>query len=218
MRLYNPMRIVLLAGAIMTCAATCHPQQKDVLGWEDSRWGMSETRLVNTLGARLTKLPKPQSFLDLHVDHVIALELQGEQFTVFFQMENRTNTLSQVLVRLDEMETRQPREDLFTKLEFWLTKQYGPATSRSNERDSRSAIKSLALNRTWKFLTTTVELAYEWDNQIYASLLTVRYFPTNGAAIDQRRITTRWTGAAGACFASGVTRRRLNEIAPPGQL
>jgi hypothetical protein len=36
--------------------------------------------------------------------------------------------------------------------------------------------------------------------------------------IDDRRTTTRWTGAAGACFASGLVRRRLNEIAPPGQL
>jgi hypothetical protein len=31
-------------------------------------------------------------------------------------------------------------------------------------------------------------------------------------------ITNRWTGAAGACFASSLVRRRLNEIAPPGQL
>jgi len=28
----------------------------------------------------------------------------------------------------------------------------------------------------------------------------------------------RWTRAAGACFASSVVRRRLNEFAPPGQL
>jgi hypothetical protein len=33
-----------------------------------------------------------------------------------------------------------------------------------------------------------------------------------------RHPTTRWTGAAGACFASNLMRRRLNEIAPPGQL
>ena len=29
---------------------------------------------------------------------------------------------------------------------------------------------------------------------------------------------SRWTGAAGACFASSVARRRWDEIAPPGQL
>ena len=31
-------------------------------------------------------------------------------------------------------------------------------------------------------------------------------------------ITTRWTGAAVACFASNLVRGRLREIAPPGQL
>lgn len=30
--------------------------------------------------------------------------------------------------------------------------------------------------------------------------------------------TTRWTGAAVACFASNLVRRRVREIAPPGQL
>src|ERR1700730_13765150 len=33
-----------------------------------------------------------------------------------------------------------------------------------------------------------------------------------------RRRTNRWTGAAGACFASNLVGRRLNEIAPAGQL
>jgi hypothetical protein len=32
------------------------------------------------------------------------------------------------------------------------------------------------------------------------------------------RRTTRWTGAAVACFASSLVRRSLNEVAPPGQL
>ena len=35
---------------------------------------------------------------------------------------------------------------------------------------------------------------------------------------NRTRPTNRWTGAAGACFASNLARRRLNEIAPPGQL
>jgi len=36
--------------------------------------------------------------------------------------------------------------------------------------------------------------------------------------VSGRGITTRWTGAAGACFASNLVRRRLKGIAPPGQL
>ena len=38
--------------------------------------------------------------------------------------------------------------------------------------------KFIHLRRSWRFKTTTIELAYGWDSQIDASLLTVRYFPT----------------------------------------
>ena len=41
--------------------------------------------------------------------------------------------------------------------------------------------------------------------------------PSRRAKISTRR-TNRWTGAAGACFASNLVRRRLRENAPPGQL
>ena len=36
--------------------------------------------------------------------------------------------------------------------------------------------------------------------------------------VRHRRITTRWTAAAGACFASNLVRRWLRECAPPGEL
>ena len=191
MRLLFSMKAALLAAALLLSGVTCRAQQRDVLGWENSRWGMSETNLVNTFGSRLTKLPEPKSFLNLDTNHVATLELAGEPFTVFFQMNKRTNTLSQVLVRLNEMESRLPREELFNKLDSQLTRQYGSATSRSNERNFISTIKSVYLSRTWKFPTTTLELYYGWDSQIYASLLTIRYFPTDAARINERRITNR---------------------------
>ena len=203
MRLPIPMNRILLTGALVLFAVPSSAQQKDVLGWEDSRWGMSERNLITAFGSRLTKLSEPMSFLDLHADYIVAaLEIQGQRFTVFFQMDNRTNRLSQVLVRLNEMEARLPREELFSKLDSQLTQQYGPATSRSDERDFKSTIKSVCLNRTWKFSTTTVELYYGWDSQINASLLTIRYFPTDVARINERRITNRWTRAESAGLSS----------------
>jgi hypothetical protein len=209
MRLLFSMKAILLAAALLLSGVTCRAQQQDVLGWENSRWGMSETNLVTTFGSRLTKLPEPKSFLDLHTNHVATLKLAGEPFTVFFQMDNRTNSLSQVLLRLNEMESRVPREELFNKLDSQFTRQYGSRTSRSDERDFKSTIKSVYLSRTWKFPTTTVELYYGWDSQIYASLLTIRYFPTDAARVNERRITNRWTRAAVACFSTCSLRPRV---------
>jgi len=191
MRLLFSMKAILLAAVFLLSRLMCPAQKQDLLGWENSRWGMSETDLVATLGSRLRKLPEPQSFLDLHANHVATFELAGEPFTVFFQMNNRTNTLSQVLVRLNEMESRLPREELFNKLDSQLMRQYGSATLRSDERDFKSTIKSVYLTHTWKFQTTTVELHYGWDSQIYASLLTISYFPAEPTCINERRITIR---------------------------
>ena len=50
--------------------------------------------------------------------------------------------------------------------------------------------KGVDLSRAWKFTTTTIELNYGWDNQIYASTLTIRYFPTKIGKQEGRRLTT----------------------------
>jgi ACT domain-containing protein len=56
--------------------------------------------------ARLQKLSKRQAFYKWHTDYVIPVELAGESYTVFFQMADDTDKLSQVLVRLNEMKSR----------------------------------------------------------------------------------------------------------------
>jgi len=194
------MKAILLAAALLLSGVNCRAQQQDVLGWENSRWGMSETNLVTTFGSRLTKLPEPKSFLDLHTNNVATLGLAGEPFTVFFQMDNRMNTLSQVLVRLNEMESHVPLEELFNKLDSPLTRQYGSATLRSDERDFKSTIKSVYLSHTWKFPTTTVELHYGWDSQIYASLLTISYFPTEATRIKRTTHNKSLDASGGGVF------------------
>jgi hypothetical protein len=160
-------------------ASICYSQPKDVAGWETARWGMFNQELVAAFGTRLQKLPKRMTFLNWHADYVLSREIGGRAYTVFFQMANDTNKLSQVLVRLDEMESHTPREDIFNVLSSSLARDYGKPTANSNDRYRFGAgFKGMALSRTWRFPTTTVELAYGWDDQIFASTLTIRYFPT----------------------------------------
>ena len=152
-----------------------YSQAKDVLGWENSRWGMSDKDLVAAFGSRLQKLPKREAFLKWHTDYVISTQSGGVVYTVFFQMADDTNRLSQVLVRLNEMESKTSREDVFKLLASSLGHDYGEPTAQTNERYRfLSKFNGMALSRTWKFPTTTMELAYDWDDQIYASTLTIR--------------------------------------------
>ncbi len=173
-------RILSLLGLLFLLSAPGFTQPKDVLGWQDARWGMSEKDIISVFGLKAKKLPERQLFLGRYVDYAIPeFVIAGKMFTVFFQMDNDSNKLSQVLVRFNEMKSRTSREDIFNRLVSSLAREYGAPSVKSDERQSFLVkFNRIRLNRTWKFPTTTVELNYGWDSQIYASLLTIRYFPT----------------------------------------
>ncbi|MDQ3819427.1 MAG: hypothetical protein M3362_17360, partial [Acidobacteriota bacterium] len=176
---------------VLVLGTGCYAKPKDVLGWRDARWGMSEQDIVRAFSPKLKKLSKKEVFLGLHVDYVIPdFGLEGELFTVFFQMGDATNKLSQILIRLNEQESKVPREQIFNRLESLLIREYGPPNYTKDERYSYE-FKGIDLSRRWKFPTTTIELSYGWDNQINASLLTIRYFPSksgNGGAPPNKGI------------------------------
>jgi hypothetical protein len=171
------IRLFLL---LLVLISPCYSQERDVLGWQDTRWGMSNEDIERVYGSKLKKLPKPEKFLAWHADHVIPeFELESEKFTVFFQIDNATNKLSQVLIRLNEQKSQIPREEIFSRLESMLVREYGsPLDKRDDRRSSVIDFSFVELSSKWRFPTTTIELAYGWDNQIDASLLTIRYFPT----------------------------------------
>lgn len=177
---WSTAKLFAAATLFLSLASLSFSQPKDLLGWEKSRWGMSDKELIAEFGSRLHKLPKRQVFLKWHTDYVVPVELAGGTYTVFFQMADDTNKLSQVLVRLNEMKSRTPREDIFNALAASLAHDYGEPASKIHDRYRFSTkFNGVAFSRTWRFPTTTIELAYDWDDQIFASTLTVRYFPTH---------------------------------------
>ena len=197
----NLCRIVTL-WLIVFVSVPSSARPKDVPGSQGTRWGMSETALLNVFGSKLKKLPARQAFVWLHVDYVITdFAIDGNSYTVFFQMDDRSNKLSQVLIRLNEMETHTPRLEEFNRLERLLTTEFGvPEKSDHNFLGPSSNYRSIEQRRTWKFHTSTIEFYYGWDDQIYASLLSIRYFPTEHP--PPRHRTNRWTGARVACFST----------------
>jgi hypothetical protein len=174
---------LLVSALVLVPGASCYAQPKDVLGWRNARWGMSEQDIVRAFSSKLKKLGKKDVFFGLHVDYVIPdFGLERELFTVFFQMDDATNKLSQVLIRLNEQESKVAREQIFNRLESLLTSEYGHPNYTKDERYSFE-FKGIDLSRKWKFPTTTIELGYGWDNQINANLLTISYFPTKSGSV-----------------------------------
>jgi hypothetical protein len=173
---------VALLVLFLVLSTPCYSQPKDVPGWEGAQWGMSSEDIARVFDARIKKLPKRELFLGSHVDFVIPeFELQGKEFTVYFQISDTTRKLSQILIRLTEQESPEPREKIFNNLESLLKRQYGkPLDLIDERRTSADGFLFIDLTRIWRFPTTTVELEYTWDNQIDTSVLTIRYFPTRG--------------------------------------
>ncbi len=191
LRMKHIAGIVGLFGLLLVSSVTCYAQPKDVFGWRDARWEMSEKDIVKVFGAKLKQLPERKVFLGMHVDYVIPeFELESNLYTVFFQMDDVTNKLRQVLIRLNEQESPSPRAQVFNVLAPLLTHEYGePSDKREHRYTFLGKFNGVELSQTWKFSTTTIELSYGWDSQIYASLLTIRYFPSKKDN-SVRRLTT----------------------------
>jgi hypothetical protein len=146
-----------------------------VLGWQDARWGMTEDDLVRTFGSSLQRLPKRELFQGAYVDQVIPnFILNGEVFTVRFQMDPRTKRLIQILIRLDQMDSSSSRSDAFFSVEELLQQKYGAPTYKKDETEHL-----ISLDRRWVYPTTTIELHYSFIRSISASTLTISYFPSN---------------------------------------
>src|SRR5438270_13233891 len=100
---------------------------------------MQEDQIVAAFGPRVKKLKKRAKFISTYADYTIPdYEIDGRTYTVFFEMDNTTNRLSEVLVRLNEMKSKTPREDVFAGLETLLTKTLGNPASKIDKRPDYS--------------------------------------------------------------------------------
>lgn len=197
-------RIAILVVVLLTLSSTTYSRPEDVLGWEGTRWGMSGEDIVKLFGGRVEKQPEFQLYGSGVLGYIVAgIIIKGELYAAYFQMDG-ADKLSEVHVRLQQMESPVPREDVFQSLEALLTEQYGAPDNRTDERSPKTSIESLNLSRTWRFPTTTVELSCSWDRIDSRSFSGVRidYFPSRGKRSDERRMTSR--SPNGHCCSSCV--------------
>jgi hypothetical protein len=123
----------------------------DVLGWHETRWGMTPAEVCAAVGQELRSLPKREEYKELYADYFIpAIDIAGEKFQVVFQMSASSGCLSQVVVRL-ESDPSFANEALFQSVRSLLAKKYGAATLRTGQLPDNAVAR-------WVFPTTTVEI------------------------------------------------------------
>jgi len=173
-------QIVPLFGLFFALSSVCYSQPKDVLGWQDARWGMSDSDIAATFGIKLQKQRETTLYgYNGTLSYILpGIKLNGQEFSAYFQMAAATDTLKGVYVVLDQRRSQVPREDVFNALESSLTLKYGPPHRKKDERPTKTPIEFVSLSRTWKFPTTTVGLSCQWNSD-NSSQVVIHYFPSN---------------------------------------
>ena len=160
-------------------------QTTDVLGWQEAKWNMSEQELLDTFKPKITKLDKRKILSDDYgyEDYAILdYEIEGNKFTVYFDMDNTTKKLKRVQLRLNEGESLISKDSLYFPLyESLLTRKYGTPSFKNDDRKPRMVV----LKRQWIFKTTTIELRYVWSSMGNFSWLTIMYFPSQAGDINK---------------------------------
>ena len=90
-------RMLLLAAAAVL--APLAAQAADIPGWDRTRWGMTSPEIARLYRGRAVTLSGRIDFNRLYTDVALRKEpFAGHDFTVYFQMDDKTHRLSQVLL------------------------------------------------------------------------------------------------------------------------
>jgi hypothetical protein len=155
----------------------------DVLGWEGTTWGMTESEVAKAMEAHGFDLLPGRTPLGGPSARTIRFrttaEIGGNTYNVAFQFLDRTRRLSGVLIgTLDD--SREHTLMLHDSLLRTLTARYGPPS----DAESRG---SLTASTRWTFKTTTIALRLDADAGLRGYRLaqvSVVYEPNTGS--DQR--------------------------------
>lgn len=179
------MRNIFCALALLAALTMTAYSQKDLAGWQDTRWGMTEKELLETVKTGIKKLEKRATYDDgLYVDYTIPdYEIEGRKYEVSFQFDGKTNKLARVLIKDYSLQkVTIPQDGAFNALETLLTRKYGAAGYKKDDKGR----DDMSLKRQWVLPTTTLELSYSWlGGELKFSLLTITYFPTKSGDLDK---------------------------------
>ena len=161
----------------------------DLPGWDRTRWGMTSAEIAAAYGTEAIRLDGRIEFYRLYTDVALRrIPFAGHDFTVYFQMDDKTHRLAQVMLeRRRQYATGQVWRDAVAALEH----EFGPPTAACARRGRPLDGEPGSLERVWTLPSITVRASY------------IAF----GAAIPD-------TAPADD---GGLTRRLLIRYAPPGQ-
>ncbi|MHB8158204.1 MAG: hypothetical protein ACYDEQ_12545 [Desulfocucumaceae bacterium] len=156
---------------------TVSAQNQDITGWQEARWGMSETEIIKIFGSSLTKLNKQEIYAGMHTDFVINnYVIENIKFRVSFRMSDATNKLVEVALAKSDIGTSQDNS-LFNNLASLLIRKYGQSQRETNDNDKQTI--------EWTFPSTSIILSYSFNKTFKMDLLSIRYISNKGGDINK---------------------------------
>ena len=146
----------------------------DLLGWQQTRWGMTEAEIVLAVGANRLERIERAKYQNMYADLVVPLVEVGKyRFDVIFQMDNQSDKLAQVIVTHDadpSFESTGPRDQAIEIL---------------SEKFGRPSRVGTSDTWRWHFPTTTIDVVHVHIPDNIAKI-SVRYFPTSRSVATDR--------------------------------
>jgi hypothetical protein len=180
--------LILLASTAF--AQMSGPDKKDVLGWQETRWGMTQDELFKLFSDSIVKRSQRNFYLKPggsserygYVDYVIPeMKVAGDVFEVSFVMDIKTYQLIEVDLSLkDYKKAASTQSIVFDKLEELLTQKYGPPTYKNESITS-------VVNRVrhWAFHTTTIKLDFHYMKGIDMTIFHLTYEPSKNEDLEK---------------------------------
>lgn len=157
----------------------------DVLGWQNTKWGMTEAEVkgrLESLGLPLIPLPAFYGrVLGAVAPFKTTVEMAGNHYDGIFLFPDDTPGLGRVLISTVDF-SREHALTLHANLLRALTEKYG--------RPGMTELQGSMTSQTWVFKTTTVILSMYTDSALrnnHATHVAVIYVPTAAAAEDTKR-------------------------------
>jgi hypothetical protein len=185
----SALQLTLAAALALFPALPTHAA--DLPGWDKTRWGMSSAEIAQAYGRDAVRLDGRVEFAHRYSD--IALRRQpfaGYDFIVYFQMDERTGRLSQVLLeRLKQYATAAVWQGVLATLGRELGAESARCDRTGRPLDGVPAVEE----RVWELPTTTVRASFlsfsavsperaPQDDGGLSRRILIRYAPTRPGA------------------------------------
>jgi len=130
-------------------------QPPDVIGWNKSKWGMTEQEIIEAFNGQVQKVELTNTKYNLEIDN---FNLVDKQFRVIFVIDENSNLLKSVIIKPNSNLDWSQKYTAFTRLEEDLNKKYGePFNIKTEIKNGPYA------EREWILPSTVITLKY-WSN------------------------------------------------------